>query len=143
METQPKTTTLSTEESTNLVKQSYDAYFQQDMERLMSLYSEDIDWKIYGPEALPTAGSQQGKSQVMEFFERVDELLENDRFEVHQYVAQGNTVVALGEYTWRSKVTGRTMDAPFAHVITIRDGKIVKFRELTDTAAALEAMTDG
>jgi ketosteroid isomerase-like protein len=50
--------------------------------------------------------------------------------------------VAIGEYLWRSKVTGRVFDAHFVHVVNIRDGKIYRFREYTDTAAAVAAMVD-
>lgn len=142
METQSTTRTQEVQEATNLVKQTYDAFFRGDIDGLLQHYSDDIDWQVYGPSSIPTAGPHHGKEEVRAFFKKVNDLLETEKFDVQKYVAQGDTVVALGEYTWRSKETGRVLDAHFAHVVTIKNGKINKFREFTDTAAALEAMTD-
>jgi len=141
METQSTTGAASIEENTNLARQTYDAFLRGDMETLLSLYTDDIDWEVYGPaDKVPTAGNYKGKEAVGGFFGKVNELLEADKFEVQEYIAQGNRVVALGAYTWTSKVTGRIFEANFVHAITIEDGKISRFREYTDTAAAAEAM---
>jgi len=142
METQSTTGALSIEESTNLVKQTYDAFFRGDIDGLLELYTDDIDWQVFGPSILPTAGPHRGKEEVRAFFGKVNDLLESDKFEVQHYVAQGNTVVAHGEFAWTSKVTGRDFDANFVHIVTIRDGKICKFREYSDTATAIAAMVD-
>ncbi len=142
METQSTTSAQSIEETTNLTRQTYDAFLRGDIDGLMEFYTDDIDWEVYGPSSLPTAGSYIGKDAVRSFFGKVNELLETEKFDVHGYVAQGDTVVAIGEYLWRSKVTGRVFDAHFVHVVNIRDGKIYRFREYTDTAAAVAAMVD-
>lgn len=142
METQSPTGAVGIEENTNLVRQTYDAFFRGDIDGLLELYTEDINWEVLGPSALPTAGPHIGKEQVRAFFGKVNDLLVTEKFDVQQYVTQGDTVVALGEYTWTSKVTGKVFDAHFVHVVTIREGKICKFREYTDTAAAVEAMTE-
>ena len=141
METQPTTGATSIEENINLVKQTYDCFFRGDMEGLISHYTDDVDWEIYGPtSSVPTAGHYKGKEALMGFFGKVNDLLESDKFEIQEYVAQGNTVVAIGEYTWTSRVTGKIFDAHFTHAVTVNDGKISRFREYTDTAAAAEAM---
>ena len=48
-------------------------------------------------------------------------------------------MVVLGDYAWTVKATGKSFRANFAHVATLRDGKIVRFREYTDTAAGAAA----
>ncbi len=141
METQSTTNALSIEESANLVRSTYDCFVRGDIEGLLSHYTDDIDWEVYGPSSLPTAGPYHGKEALLDFFGKLNELMDNEKFEVIRIVTQGDTVVALGEYTWTSKVTGKVFDASFAHAVTIRDGKICKFREYTDTSAAVEAMT--
>ena len=140
MESQQTASTPTAEENTNLARSVYDAFFQGDLDAMLDLYTDDIDWEVYGPSTIPTAGPHKGKEEVRAFFGKVNDLLESEKFEVQQYVSQGNTVVALGEYTWRSKVTNRMLDAHFVHVMTISNGKIASFREYTDTAAAIEAM---
>jgi ketosteroid isomerase-like protein len=52
----------------------------------------------------------------------------------HEFVADGSTVVALGEYSGTYKATGKSFRAPFAHVWKLRDGKAVSFHQHTDTA---------
>ncbi len=140
METQPTTSATSIEENINLVKSTYDCFFRGDIEGLLDHHTEDIDWEVYGPEELPTAGLRQGKPAVQHFFGQVNELLHFDKFEVQQYVAQGDAVVSLGEYSGKSNTTGKSFSCHFAHVVTVRDGKISRFREFTDTAAAVAAM---
>ena len=108
---------------------------------LLSHHTDDIDWEVYGPAELPTAGPHHGKEEVMNFFGKVNNLLEFDTFDVQKYIAQGDTVVSLGAYSGKSKVTGKPFNSHFAHVVTIRDGKACMFREYTDTAAAVAAMT--
>ncbi len=131
---------MNADSNTDIVKQSYAAFFQGDMDAMLALYSEDVDWEVYGPSSIPTTGLHRGKDGVRAFFGKVDDLLENESFEVQEHVAQGDTVVVLGEYSWRSKVTERVVHAHFAHVVTVTDGKITRFREYTDTAALVEAM---
>lgn len=57
----------------------------------------------------------------------------------HDFIAEGNRVVSLGTYSGTLKATGRSMTAPFAHVWTVRDGRIARFDMYTDTAKVLEA----
>jgi len=56
------------------------------------------------------------------------------------FVAEGERVVAFGDYAGTNRVTGRSMTSPFAHLWTVRRGKIVGFVQYTDTAKVLEAM---
>jgi uncharacterized protein len=58
----------------------------------------------------------------------------------HEFIADGSRLVALGIYSGRSKATGKSMSSPFAHVWTVRDGRLASFNMYTDTAKVLEAM---
>jgi len=60
-------------------------------------------------------------------------------FEPKEFIANDEKVVALGNYEWKVKSTGRTFGSDFAHIFTVRDGKIVRFQEITDSAAAAAA----
>jgi ketosteroid isomerase-like protein len=56
------------------------------------------------------------------------------------YVAEGETVVALGHYSGRYIKTGKSFRAPFVHVWRVRDGKLAHFIQHTDTAIVLRAL---
>jgi ketosteroid isomerase-like protein len=51
-----------------------------------------------------------------------------------QIVASGDTVIALGRYRGTYKATGRPVNAQLVHVFTLKDGKIIRFQQYTDTA---------
>ena len=58
----------------------------------------------------------------------------------HDFIADGDRVVALGVYSGTSKTTGKSMTSPFAHVWTVRVGRLASFNMYTDTAKVLEAL---
>jgi len=51
----------------------------------------------------------------------------------------GNTVVVEGRYRGKMKATGKIVDAQFAHVCELRNGKVVRFQQYTDTKQWEEA----
>ena len=57
-----------------------------------------------------------------------------------EYFSDGDTVVARGRVRGIAHGTGRTLDAPFVHVFTLSDGRIVRMTNHHDTALWLEAL---
>jgi uncharacterized protein len=55
-------------------------------------------------------------------------------FDPKEFVASGDKVVALGHYT-ATTPTGGSFDSDFAMVFTLRNGKVVRFQEFSDSAA--------
>jgi ketosteroid isomerase-like protein len=49
-------------------------------------------------------------------------------------------VIAQGFYHGTYRATGKSFSASFAHIYTLRAGKIVKFVQIVDSAKVLEAM---
>ena len=50
-----------------------------------------------------------------------------------QFIDGGDAIVVEGRYKGTWKATRAKVDAQFAHVWHIRDGKIVRFQQYTDT----------
>jgi ketosteroid isomerase-like protein len=57
-----------------------------------------------------------------------------------EFVCQGDTVVAIGEYSGTFKATGKHFRTPFVHVWRSRGGALVNFRQHTDTAIVQAAL---
>ena len=57
-----------------------------------------------------------------------------------EFLDAGDRVVVLDHFRVRGKATGRTVDAPCAHVWTLRDGKVVYHRNYVDTATFLQSL---
>jgi ketosteroid isomerase-like protein len=56
-----------------------------------------------------------------------------------EFISEGDIVVSLGDFTGVHGTTGKRSDARYAHVWTVRDGKIARFRQYIDTLAIAEA----
>ena len=130
---------MSEQENVSIVHQAYDNFKTGNIPALLDLCSEDITWQLPQMENVPFAGKRTTRAGVGEFFALVGANQDSLRFEPQEAVAQGDKVVSLGYYQWRVKSTGREFEGDFAHVFTIRNGKIVAFHEYTDTAAAANA----
>ena len=55
---------MSAQENINIVKQTYENFLRGDIESLLKLYAEDVQWDVYGPTSLPTAGTWRGRTGV-------------------------------------------------------------------------------
>lgn len=57
-----------------------------------------------------------------------------------EFIDGGDRVVVLGRYGGRYKASGRAVDAQFAHVWWLADGKVTRFQQYTDTAQVRDAL---
>ena len=125
--------------NTEIAKKAYEYFGRGDIKNLLSLYSDDIKWTTPKIDNAVFSGSRQGKDALIEFFEQLDEAEEFSQFEPKEFIAQGDKVVILGEFTANVKNTGKTYSAEWVHVTTFKDGKITEFQEFFDTADANKA----
>lgn len=130
---------MKEQDNTKLVKQGYDSFLKGDLNGLLSLFSSEIDWEIPELEAAPFSGKRHGKDAVAGFFR--DMLASQDVREMvpQEFIAQGDTVVVLGHFTFAVKSTGREYSDDFCHVFRIADGKVASFKEYADTRKAAMA----
>ena len=128
---------MSETQNTKVVQDAYAAFGRGDIPALLGHMADDIHWQpVIGTAAhVPFSGERTGKAAVAEFFKRVSETEDFQQFEPREFVAQGDKVVAIGHYRATAKATGKTFDSGFVMIFTLRDGKVVAFREFTDSAA--------
>lgn len=117
-----------------IIQGLYAAFGRGDGGAVLGMFDDAIVWNE--AENFPYADRNPyvGPQQVAEgVFGRI--VTEWDGFTVtpQQYVDGGDTIVALGRYTGIFKATGVPVDAQFAHVWTISNGRIVSFQQHTDT----------
>jgi hypothetical protein len=130
---------MSEQENTATVQQAYNNFKAGDIQALLTQMSDDATWQLPEIEGVALAGKRTGRDGVRDFFATVARDQDVIEFSPREFVAQGDKVVSLGHYKWRVKETGREFESDFVHVFTIRDGKIVAFREHFDTAAVAAA----
>ena len=127
--------------NTQVVKDAYAAFQRGDINAILAAVDNDVEWEgVKGAEGVaPHAGVRRGRAAVEEFFSIVGSSMEFHAFEPREFVAQGDMVVAIGSYKATVKATRRTTGSDWAMAFTIRNGKIVRFREFTDSAAVVRA----
>jgi ketosteroid isomerase-like protein len=131
---------LGARTNAGVVQQTYEAIGRGDIPALLDLLADDVRWTFQGPSSIPFAGTRRGRESVAEFFSLVGENLEFQEFEPREFVAQSDTVVVLGFERSIVKPTGRTFEQEWAHVYTLRNGKVATFLALEDTAAHVVAL---
>jgi ketosteroid isomerase-like protein len=125
---------MSTAENLQLVNDGYAAFGRGDLPGLLSLLAEDVVWDMPG-EGLPIAGSYRGRDGVASFFQKLQQEADILEFQPREFLAEGDRVLVVGWERMKIKATGRGADIDWVMAFTIRDGKIAKFREYTDTKA--------
>ena len=128
---------MGQQENVAIVRRGYEAFGRGDLDGLISLMDDNVEWVSPGPSDLPTAGQRRGPQQVRQFFGSVNELYDFESFEPQTFVSEGDLVVVLGTDRVKVKATGKTITEAWAHVFTVKNGKIVRFQEYIDTAAAV------
>jgi uncharacterized protein len=59
---------------------------------------------------------------------------------VEEFLAADDAVTVLATYSGTYKATGKSFEAPFAHVWWLQGGKAFRFRQYTDTLLVNEAV---
>jgi len=117
----------------------YEAFARRDFSRMP--FDPQIEWVESNMEWSPTAGMHRGPQAVIkEVFEPTLEKIEAFRLECDLYLDAGDKVVVTGCFLGRGKDTGHELNAPFAHIWTLRNTKIIAFHNYTDTANWLQTL---
>ncbi|QTF06533.1 SnoaL-like domain-containing protein [Brenneria izadpanahii] len=112
----------------------------QALAAILELFADEVDWDIPGNlEAVPWIGPRRDREAVGAFYRELTARLAPERFEVQRILADDDTAVALGELASRVHATGGLIETPFAFVLTVRDGRIVRYRMLEDSHAVAVA----
>jgi uncharacterized protein len=122
------------DQNVDVVKSSYAAFGRGDIDGLLATLDPAVEWVTPGPADLPSAGTRRGHDAVRGFFKILDDMYEILSFEPKTFISQGEHVIVLGEDTARIKATGTVVTEAWVHHMTVRNGRVVAFREYMDTA---------
>jgi len=112
------------DQNIEVVKKGYEAFMAGDIETLMSLLDDNIEWVQPGQSSV--SGTYHGKGEMGEYISRLAE--KSTTVNPHRFIADGDMVVVLSETT----SGGETSQD--ADVFTLRDGKLVRAQVYGDTA---------
>lgn len=123
--------------SKEIVEAAYASFAQGDVPAVMGAMDEKIEWTE--ADGFPLAGTYVGPQAVLEgVFMRLGEVGDEFAPVPDKIIAEGDTVVVLGNYTWKHKSSGAPAKVKMAHVWTVADGKLATFQQHTDTVMVRE-----
>jgi uncharacterized protein len=134
---------MSVQDNVDLVKKGYAAFGRGDIEALLGLFAEDIEWTVPATPGAPFGGTMKGREAVGSFFKSLAEAEDFQEFTEEDYIAQDDRVVVKGRSKAVVRATGRTLALEWVHLFTVKGGKVQKFVEFFDTAAASDAYRQG
>jgi uncharacterized protein len=113
-----------TERNIEVVKKGYEAFSAGDIETLMSVFDDNIEWVQPGDSAI--SGTYRGKRELGDLIGRLAE--KSATVKLNRLLGDGDIVVGLTDVTAGGE-TGQDAD-----VFSVRDGKIVRAQVYSDTA---------
>ncbi len=123
----------------NIVRSTYVGSSEENGARLQQVLAPDVEWVEAA--GFPYGGVYRGPDAVAAgVFARLGGEWEGYRAVPDAYFDAADTIVVTGTYHGTYRGTGRSMQAAFAHVWTLRMGKVVRFVQYVDSAKVLEAM---
>jgi ketosteroid isomerase-like protein len=106
-----------------------------DFQAFADALAEDIELEIVSGPGLPFNGLWRGRQEVVKATRENFAQIEEQRPVIQSIVAQGDTVVLCCREKGLYRATGKDYDVHWMLVVTYKDGKILRARELCADAA--------
>lgn len=115
-----------------IAEAAYAAFARGDLPAVLASFHPDVEW--HAAEGLPWGGVHKGREAVaQDVFGALMTAFDGFRLSHERFIDGGDFVVALGRYSATARQTGRPLDAAFAHVWELEDGKLRRYYHYTDT----------
>lgn len=123
----------------DIIKRLYQAFAEGDLDAVAALLDPCVEW--IEADGIPYGGVYQGYEEVFNgVFAKIGAEWDNFTAHVEQFIDAGDIVVTLGSDSGIYKATGKQMIAPTASIWTLKNGKVIKFRQYIDTLAVVSAI---
>jgi uncharacterized protein len=116
------------------VKEMYAAFGCGDVNGIMQYLSDYVLWESEGPAELGFTGIRHGKQESLGFFEGIAREHAEPKLTMQDFVASGDSVAVFGRYEFTLARSGRRVNSPVGHLFQFRDGKVVRYVNLVNTA---------
>ena len=118
-----------------LVQEAYDGFARGDVEPLLSILGENIEWYEAEHVTYWPGGAFKGPQAVLEgVIIRIPQDFDNFTINIGRILGCGDTVVVEARYQATSaKSSGKPRDAQVVHIWDFEGDKVVRWQQYTDT----------
>jgi uncharacterized protein len=123
-----------------VVRTGFEAWSSGDLERLLGLIHPEIEWSVR-PD-LPDAGVYRGHAELLQLFDRFEEVLEDQWFEPQEFIEARGCVIVPLHWGGRGRASGLEVVERQGEtwVFTVEDGLVSRVTEYRRKDEALEAV---
>jgi len=121
------------DQDVNTIRIAYEAFNRGDVPAVLEALDPQIEWYEPGGGRAPHGTFSGAESVANDVFTRVAENFDEFEAQPEAFIDAGEHLVVVGTFRGRSKA-GRQMQARYAHVWRMRDGKAVSFQNHAEAA---------
>jgi uncharacterized protein len=125
---------MSEQENLQTARRFYEVVNAGDIAGVLSLVTDDIDWKDAGAGNLPWSTSCRGREEFERYGSKFFSVLEVRAFQPEEFMVGRDSVVVIGFERLVLRANKRVVEANWVQVFSFRDGRICRFREYSDMA---------
>jgi uncharacterized protein len=123
------------------LRDAYEALNQGDIERALAVLDEQAEWCEHSD--LPEAGLYRGRDAIRTFLESFLESWADFTQETEDVIAGEGCILILLRSRSQGKGSGISVEAQYAHLWTMQDGRGMRVDAYFDRDEALSAMRSG
>lgn len=114
---------------------------QRELNKITSLFAEDVDWFIPGNEnKAPWLGKRRKKNEVEQFYDVLWKNTEPVSANISNILIDGENAVITGEFSTKMLQTGKIVDSIFCIELVVQNNLIIKYRLLEDSYAVSQSL---
>jgi ketosteroid isomerase-like protein len=128
-------------ESLAVIRCIYDAFAAGDVPGVLGRMAPDIEWNEAENFIYADRNPYVGPQAILEgVFMRLGTEWEGFKVTPEEWLDAGHRVVVLGTYSGTHGATGKKVRAQFAHIWGMREGRVARFQQYTDTKQFADAV---
>ena len=120
-----------------------DAFYAGDIEHALALCSDDVEFFSNAPvDILPHLGHHHGKDDVRQMWKTVHERYSSMRYELPFIAVEDDKVAVQLRAYFGKRRNGRIVQFDIAIFFALRDGTVVRIREIIDTFDLIQQVVE-
>jgi ketosteroid isomerase-like protein len=132
---------MGPDEAIEKLRRGYDAFNRGDIDEVRRTIDPDID-VVERPDS-PDPRRASGREQALAAFQSLREEFEDYRFELREFVIEGDHVIAVARQSATGRRSGVPVEGDIVHAWRINGDRVTGLRAYSTLEEALEAIRSG